>query len=154
MAYGLEQMFLRLRAAKYSIQPGDVVIFSPVSLDLTRNLIAKNFVCFLYFKNFSKVETYPWWDGSAWRPERIADHCPHGDLPSSRSTRNGPSLARQSEQIIPCWRDNADRIFRMAKAIADERGAAFQIIFLGYPDECLKKSFDFDLSRSRRNSRR
>jgi hypothetical protein len=74
MGYGLEQMFLRLRAAKDIIQPGDIVVFSPVSLDLTRNLIAKDFVCFLYYKNYSKVETYPWWDGTAWRPARIADY--------------------------------------------------------------------------------
>jgi hypothetical protein len=33
-----------------------------------------------------------------------------------------------------------------ARALAEERGAAFQIIFLVYPDECRSKSFDFDLS--------
>ena len=37
---------------------GDVVIFSPVALDLTRNLIAKDFVCILHAINYSKVETF------------------------------------------------------------------------------------------------
>jgi hypothetical protein len=144
MAYGLEQMFLRLRAARDEIQPNDVVVFSPVSLDLVRNLIAKDFVCFLYDKNYSKVATYPWWDGSAWRPTRIADHCPHGDLPLALLRRF--LLARQSKQITAVLAGNADRVFRMAKAVADERGAAFQVIFLVYPDECRRRSFDFDLS--------
>jgi hypothetical protein len=71
MAYGLEQMFLRLRAAKDEIRPGDLVIFTPVSRDLTRNLIDKDFVCFLYYKNYSRIETSPWWDGSAWQPARM-----------------------------------------------------------------------------------
>lgn len=37
----------------------------------------------------------------------------------------------------------------MAQAIAEARGAAFETIFLVYPDECLNKSFDFDLSSLR-----
>jgi hypothetical protein len=144
MAYGLEQMLLRLRAAQDAIQPGDVVIFSPVSLDLMRNLIAKDFVCFLHYKNYSKVETFPWWDGSAWRPVRIADHCPRGDLPLALVQRL--LLARQNQQKAPELAANADRIFEMAHAIAEARGAAFRVIFLVYPDECLNKSFDFDPS--------
>jgi hypothetical protein len=144
MAYGLEQMLLRLRAAKEAIQPGDVVVFSPVSLDLMRNLIAKDFVCFLHYKNYSKVETFPWWDGSTWRPTRIVDHCPHGDLPLALLQRR--LLGSQSEEKAAALVENADRIFRMAKAIADERGAVFQLVFLVYPDECLNRSFDFDLS--------
>jgi hypothetical protein len=144
MAYGLEQMLLRLRAAKDAIQPGDVVIFSPVSLDLMRNLIAKDFVCFLHHENYSKVETFPWWDGSTWRPIRIAEHCPHGDLPLALLQRF--IIARQSQQMAAVLAENADRIFRMAKAIAEERGAVFQVIFLVYPDECRNRSFDFDLA--------
>lgn len=144
MAYGLEQMLLRLRAAKDAIQPGDVVVFAPVSLDLTRNLIARDFVCFLHYKNYSKVETYPWWDGSAWRPARIADHCPQGDLPLALLRRF--LLARESEQKSAVLAENADRIFKMAQAIADDRGAAFEVVFLVYPDECRRQAFDFDLT--------
>ena len=99
MAYGLEQMLLRLRGAQDAIQPGDVVIISPVSLDLTRNLIAKDFVCFLHYKNYSTVETFPLWDGSTWRPARIGDHCPEGDLPLALLQRF--LLARQNEQKAP-----------------------------------------------------
>jgi hypothetical protein len=144
MAYGLEQMLLRLRAAKDAIQPGDAVIFSPVSLDLTRNLLAKDFVCFLHYKNYSRVETFPWWDGSEWRSVRIADHCPKGDLPLALLQRR--LMAWQSERKAAVLAANADRIFQMAKAIADERGAVFQVIFLVYPDECRNRSFDFDLA--------
>jgi hypothetical protein len=144
MAYGIEQMFLRLRAAKSEIQPSDIVIFSPVSRDLARNLIAKDFVCFLYYKNFSKVETFPWWDGTGWRPTRIADHCPHGDLPLAMLQRF--LLAKQNDRANIALAENADRIFRMAKAVAEARGADFRIIFLVYPDECKAKAFDFDLS--------
>jgi hypothetical protein len=144
MAYGLEQMFLRFRAAQDGIQPGDIVVFSPVSLDLTRNLIAKDFVCFLHDKNYSKFETYPAWDGTGWRAARIADHCPRGDLPLALVQRF--LLARHSAEKSAVLAENADRIFRMAEALADERGAAFQVVFLVYPDECRNQSFDFDLS--------
>lgn len=144
MAYGLEQMFLRLRAARNEIQPGDVVVFSPVSLDITRNLIAKEFVCFLHYKNYSKFETYPLWDGGAWRAARIADYCPRGDLPLALLQRF--LLARHSQHEDALLAENADRIFRMAKGIADERGALFLLVFLVYPDECRRKAFDFDLS--------
>ena len=41
---------------------------------------------------------------------------------------------------------NADEIFAMAKAIAAEREAKFQVIFLVYPHECRTKSFDFDIT--------
>jgi hypothetical protein len=144
MAYGLEQMFLRLRAARDEIHPGDIVIFTPVSLDLTRNLIAKDFVCFLHDKNYSKFETYPLWDGTGWRAARIADDCPRGDLPLALAQRF--LLARHSAQKSALLAENADRIFRMAKALADERGAAFHLIFLVYPDECRNQAFDFDLT--------
>jgi hypothetical protein len=144
MAYGLEQMFLRLRAEKDKIQPGDVVIFSPVSLDLTRNLIAKDFVCLLHEVNYSRVETYPWWDGSVWRAERIADYCPEGDLPLALLQRF--LLALRSAQENAALAENADRIFQMAQALAEEREAVLQVIFLVYPDECRTKTFDFDLS--------
>jgi hypothetical protein len=144
MAYGLEQMFLRLRAASDEIHSGDIVIFSPVSRDLARNLIAKDLVCFLYYKNFSKVETFPWWDGSAWRPARLADHCPHGDLPLALLERF--LLAKQNDRASVALAENADRIFQMAKKLAEERGADFRVIFLAYPDECMAKAFDFDLS--------
>jgi hypothetical protein len=149
MAYGLEQMFLRLRAAKDEIRPGDVVIFSPVALDLTRNLIAKDFVCILHEINYSKVETFPWWDGSAWRPERIADHCPHGDLPLALLQRF--LLSRQSDRENAALAKNADRIFDLTRALAVERGAVMQVIFLVYPDECRARSFDFDLTLLKTN---
>jgi hypothetical protein len=144
MAYGLEQMFLRFQAAGDAIRPGDIVVFSPVSLDLTRNLIAKDFVCFLHDKNYSKFETYPAWDGAGWRAARIADYCPRGDLPLALVQRF--LLARQSANKSALLAENADRIFRMAEALALERGAAFQLVFLVYPDECRNRSYDFDLS--------
>jgi hypothetical protein len=144
MAYGLEQMFLRFRAARDEIQPGDIVVFSPVSLDLTRNLIAKDFVCFLHDKNYSKFETYPAWNGTDWEAARIADHCPQGDLPLALVQRS--LLARHSADKSAVLAENADWIFRTAKALAEERGAAFQVIFLVYPDECRNQAFDFDLS--------
>ena len=147
MAYGLEQMFLRLRAVKNAIRPGDVVVFAPVSLDLTRNLIDRYFVCLLYDKSYSKIETFPWWDGTKWRPERVADHCPEGDLPLAKLQRY--LLARHSGKDKGALAQNADRIFGMARALAEERGAAFELVFLVYPDECLAKSLELDLSALR-----
>lgn len=139
MAYGLEQMFVRLRESKEEIQPGDVVIFAPIAADLDRNLISKFFVCRIYAENYFPAQTFPLLDHGVWRTVPIHEYCPEGDLPIAVVQR---FLARRPalEQDLAA---NADAIFAMAAALAKERGATFFVLFLVSADECHDGTFRY-----------
>lgn len=143
MAYGLEQMFLRLRESKDQVRQGDAVIFAPIAEDLERNLIGKTFVCEIYRKSYAEARTFPLLDNGEWRAEPIDEYCPEGDLPIALARRylmawRRPGLDRELAA-------NADVIFGMARALAEERGADFFLLFLVRADECDAKAFLFDL---------
>lgn len=145
MAYGLEQMFLRLRESKDAIQPGDAVIFAPIAEDLERNLIGKTFVCDIYEKSYAGTRTFPLLVDGTWQAASLDTYCPEGDLPVALVRRAWMRWQRPDlEQQLAT---NADAIFAMADALAKERGATFRVLFLVRVDECEAGAFLFDLDR-------
>ena len=149
MGYGLEQMFLRLRAVQDQIQPGDVVIFTPLAVDLLRNMIAKVFVCgWIYRQNYSRARTFPMFEDAKWRSVRLEDVCPTvDDLPVAALQRF--FLERRDYRSDPAIIENADRIFAQAKAIADRHHARFEVLFLTMMSECQSGRFAVPIDRLR-----
>jgi hypothetical protein len=149
MGYGLEQMFLRLREVQGEIHRGDVVVFSPLSHDLWRNLIAKDFVCdVIYRHNFAQVRSFPILHDGVWQSVPLEKVCPsaaqEGDLLIATIRRR-----LLAYRIYPAIIENADRIFAQAKAFAERHGARFQVVFLVEMYECVSGSFAIAIDRLR-----
>ncbi len=142
-------MFHRLRAVQDQIQPGDVVIFTPLADDLLRNMIAKVFVYDqIYRQNYSRVRTFPVFEDGEWRSVRLEDVCPAvDDLPVAALQRF--FLEHRNYSRDPAIIENADRIFAQAKAVADRQGARFEVLFLTMMSECQSGRFAVPIDRLR-----
>ncbi len=151
IGYGLEQMYLSLERHKDRIRKGDIVLFAPIADDLQRNLLAKTHVCMTPLIEPETDHAFPKYVDEAWRAVPLEDECSYfwdsllGNAlwPISlgglyRSWR----LRSMGNELI----DNADWLFREAHDIAAEKEAAFQVIFLATPEECVTKQHAIDLS--------
>lgn len=145
--YGLEQMFIRLRASARDIEPGDIVVFAPSTLDLERNLIDKTFVCGTHWENESEnpAEVYPVFRDGRWDTVRVDEECNLIETLLLHSRFHSLPLGliydglRGNDfhrKII----DNADRIFAEAAKLTRRRGARFLLILLVWPQECEEKA--------------
>ena len=139
--YGIEQMALRLEAAASTIKPGDVVIISPITNDLRRNLITKQLVCTHYHEGFAS-DRFPRWDDGRWRYEALQDHCPELGLPMTKLYGIiKKNLGITERELVA----NADRILHRVKRLTEARGAAFALVFQPNHKECRKGRFDIDV---------
>jgi hypothetical protein len=89
-------------------------------------------------------------DGGAWRSVRLEEVCP---LPSPFLQSDLPlaTIARRirRHRVDAAIIENADWIIMQAKAIADRRGARFEVLFLTDMAECVSGSFTVDIDRLR-----
>ena len=149
--YGLDQMYLSLEQNLDQIDEGDIVLFTPISNDLQRNLIAKTHVCMIYLTEPDGQHAYPKFKDGAWRTVSLEQECNYfwdsilGNAlwPISlggfyRSWR----LHSIREELIT----HADRIFNDAQDLVGRRGATLQTIFLATPEECELGRHSMDLS--------
>ncbi|MGI9449699.1 MAG: hypothetical protein ACR2QH_03480, partial [Geminicoccaceae bacterium] len=138
---GLEQMVLRLEAAASTIKPGDLVIISPITNDLRRNLITKQLVCTHYDEGFSS-DRFPRWDDGHWRYEALQDHCPELGLPMAKLYGIiKKNLGITERELVA----NADQIMHRAKRVTEEKAATFALVFQPNHKECRKGRFDIDV---------
>lgn len=141
--YGLEQMLLRFEEALETVDPGDLVLFSPISDDLRRNLIAKSQVC-VHDRVGLTADRFPRLVNDQWQFEQIADHCPELRLPlADLAWSLGEDLGWVENTLL----DNADHLMARAKRLAEARGATFLLLFQPMLKECRKGRFDLDVSR-------
>lgn len=151
IGYSLEQMLLALARYRDQIEPGDMVLFTPLSDDLERGLPGRSYVCGGLIRSEGN-ETFPLLEADGtWRQARLEDECSflfdsvlaNSPLPVGfgalwRSWRTGSG----HQAMI----DNADRIFAAAETIARQEGASFHVVFLASPDECANGRLAFDLA--------
>lgn len=152
MGYGLDQMLLRLEDSLDEIDPGDVVVFAPLSWDLNRNLVFKTAVCETTLGWRGTESRLPLWRDGDWAFVRPRDSCgraetllaayPH--LPVGRLYYWYRSYAL-ADAII----ERSDRIFAAAAAAARQRGARFHLVFLVTPYECGVRDFGIEIERLR-----
>ena len=151
MGYSLEQMFVRFRSIIHEVHMNDVVVFMPLSEDLSRNLIAKHHVC-AFAIGETEIEAFPVLKDGEWQSVRIQDECGLMETLALNSHKYlfGKALFHyrrktlQSELI-----DNADAIFAQASNLAKSRGANFVVLFLASPKECARQAHQIDLSHLR-----
>jgi lysophospholipase L1-like esterase len=141
--YGLDQMLLRLEEVLDTVQPGDLVLFAPISDDLRRNLIGMAQVCAHHDVGLT-AGRFPRLVADAWRFEATADYCPELRLPFADLFWSiGEDIGWVERRLL----DNADRLMARAKRLSEARGATFLLLFQPMQKECRKGRFDLDISR-------
>ena len=148
MGYGVEQMFILLRSSLSNIKAGDVVVFSPVSMDLERNFIYNEHYCIRDFREGYSVERLPAFRDGRWIFPRLRDECYLLETMVLSSYRLPLGTLYQwykktvtHDSII----DNADQIFAQAAQLTRKQGAIFLLVFLTTPAECRTRTFDVDI---------
>ena len=145
IGYGVEQMFILFRSNLTNIKAGDVVVFSPLSMDLTRNFIYKEHYCGYAFREGYSVQRLPALRNDRWVFPRLGDECHFLETMILTSYRlplgtlyRWYKKAVTDDAII----DNADQIFAQAAQLTQQRGAIFLLLFLTTPEECGTRTFD------------
>lgn len=141
--YGLEQMLLRFEEVLESVKPGDLVLFSPISDDIRRNLIGMAQVC-AHERAGLTAGRFPRLTEDGWQFEEIAHYCPELRLPFADLFWSiGEDIGWVERRLIA----NADRVMARAKRHAEVRGARFLLLFQPMQKECRKGRFDLNISR-------
>jgi hypothetical protein len=156
IGYSLEQMLLSLERNRERVAPGDLVLFTPMSDDLARSLAGRAYVCGGQIRSEGN-EMFPVLEeNGGWRMADLADEC---SFLFDTVLANSP-LPIGFGALYRTWRsegnhqqmiDNAERIFARAEAVAEERGASFELVFIATPDECAAGRLAFDLSALERS---
>ncbi len=140
--YGLEQMLLRFEQVLETVQPGDLVMFAPISDDLRRNLIGMAQVCAHDGPGLT-AGRFPRLVADQWRFEATDRYCPELHLPFADLFRSiGEDIGWVERRLL----DNADRLMMRARRLAETRGARFLLLFQPLQKECRKGRFDLDIS--------
>jgi len=147
MGYGIPQMVQRFLDVQNHIQPGDVVVFTPLSRDIERNL--KDFMFpaqFIFKDSIIKVENYPYFNGDTLQAVQL-------DTPYNRikallfyapfSGNNTRFLYR----LLTRYDTTADaqKMLNTVKSITEAKGAHFVLIFLPRRNERIN-GYDVDIS--------
>jgi hypothetical protein len=141
--YGLVHMYGRLLQEQEEIGPGDLVVFSPISHDLARNLDDLEALVPWVFG----AGPYPRFEAGELRADRIGSL---GDrawalLLSGPLTRDFFRFLRRALYSPP----NVERgheILAAAKRVVEERGARFALLFLPRVNEIKRERYMVDIS--------
>jgi hypothetical protein len=149
--YSLELMYLRLIDLMDEVKPGDVVVFSPISLDLRRGLPGKSRACGLLLAK-GDVDVYPRIVRGEVEYVKISQEC-NVVLDTLLSNTTFQFSIGRLYKSIRNWLDYdkiidaADEIFSQAERLARSRRATFHLIFLATPKECAQREHWLKLER-------
>ncbi len=148
MGYGLEQMVTALRIHEARIEPGDYVVFLPMSFDLTRNMIHKRFLCSFPIRDNTPVGGLRMRQNGTWTTVDLDRACGRAEnlLLQSNFAFGALYHSLRNRRLHPALSESADAIFDEARETATRAGATFALLFLAAPWECERGDHDFDLS--------
>lgn len=146
--YGIVQMFQRFLNNEHRIQKGDLVIFTPISVDIERNLkdFIRPFHSFFRFDTRSRIPYPNFVNNEVQSSAMINNVWARIKFISLKSNYTGYFLNKLRKLWIPDTRKEAQRMMEIAKTKTEERGGTFALIFLPEPGECRTGKYNVDLS--------
>ena len=150
IGYGIGQMFIHFRSNLANIMTGDVVVFSPLSMDLMRNFIYKEHYCRYDYSEGYSVQRLPAFRNGRWIFPRLRDECNGLETMILTSYRLPlGTLYRWYKKTVTrdSIIDNADQIFSQAAQLTHKQGAKFLLVLLTTPAECRVQTFDVDIDQ-------
>lgn len=147
--HGLVQMYGRLRALRERLQPGDLVVFAPISDDLQRSLHDMAYVSQLLFRGQGRSVHFPRYESG--RLEAVRIESPWNRLrallfhaPLSEGLHRFVHRA-----ITGSWQRSvaeARAAIEDARALCAQREVGFLLVFLPRAKELLRGRYEVDVS--------
>jgi hypothetical protein len=147
MGYGIVQMFQRFLNIEDQLQQGDIIIFTPLAEDITRN-IKDFFIPYAYlFIELFPAEKYPFFDNGVIRYHKIEMNLYNKlkvlALIAPYTGRFWTSLHRK---FIPDTTDEALNMIMIIKRKVEDKGGKFVLFFLPRTEECMRGSYNLDIT--------
>lgn len=148
--YGIVQMYQRFLDTCEQLEPGDVVVFSPTSGDLQRNLDDFVFPYTCAFRrgaNAMPIEYFPAYENGAVTPVRL-ERSGWNKLKLLALTAPATRGFWQWAFGLPSQRAmrDAHMMIEDAQMHAEKHGAKFLLIFLPRVSECIKQRYEVDVT--------
>ena len=145
--YGIDQIFESFMKIKERIRSGDLVIFTPISEDIRRNLKDFQFPYFIKFTNALKVEDYPLFENGVMTYRKLEDTLYNRMmLIAMTAPYTGEYFKSVHSRFIPDTTHDAMEMIEIAGRETELRGGKFILIFLPKTDECLHRSYVVDIA--------
>lgn len=146
-AYGTVQMFQRFMEMKDRIRPGDLVIFTPLSEDIRRNLRDFYFPYIIKFTNMMEVENYPLFDkGTTTYPEMKNNFFSKLELVAVSAHYSGSYFKFIRNKFIPDTTRESQEMMKIIKEETERNGGKFVLFFLPNTVECINRRYAVDIS--------
>jgi hypothetical protein len=145
--YGIVQMFQRFVNMKDRIQPGDLIIFTPITNDIKRNL--KNFFMpyFTKFTNIMNVEDYPYFENGVITYRKMENSFYNKLKLSALGARfTGYYVRSIYNKLIPDTTREAQEIMKIVERETELRGGKFMLFFLPKTGERFSGNYEVDIS--------
>lgn len=148
MGYGFPQIYGRFLSVLDRINPGDLVILTPLSDDIRRNFDDFLFVSqYLFARTEIDIRSYPAFSGGELRPRPLKTLRNKLKALLFNAPVTGRFWYRLYRRTIPDSKVAALAMIGTMKAATESRGGRFILIFLPNPAECESGRYANDLSR-------
>jgi hypothetical protein len=148
MGYGIVQMFQRFLSMKDRIQQGDLVIFTPLCVDIKRNVKDFIFPYWVYFKNITRIEYYPYFENGVIKQHKIEDSFYNKlKLLALIAPWTKNFWQALNHMFIPDTTLESIEMMKIIKHETEMKAGKFALFFLPRPEECLQREYCLDVSR-------
>lgn len=149
IGYGLTQMYQRFLDSEDLVQEGDIVIFAPISADLSRNLREFRFVSQFLLRKESNIGSYPSYENGKISHKRIDTPLNYAKalMFAGMFTGRVTSFVYRKLMAQDTTIDNALAMLEDIRTRTEQKKASFALIFLPTPPEIIRGRYRRDVSR-------
>ncbi|MCC7202159.1 MAG: SGNH/GDSL hydrolase family protein [Nitrospirae bacterium] len=145
--YGIVQMFQRFIIIKDQIQPGDLVIFTPIANDIKRNLTDYTMPYFTKFTNIMLVDKFPFFDHGVITSRKMEDNFYNKlKLAAISAPFTGNYFKFVRNKFIPDTTRESQEMIQIIEREIKLKGGRFVLFFLPETKECLHRKYTVDIS--------
>lgn len=145
--YGIVQMFQRFLNMKDQIQPGDLVIFTPIANDIKRNLSDFAMPYYTKFTNIMVVDNYPFYDNGVITYREMKNNFYNKlKLAAIGAPYTGNYFKFYRNKFIPDTTKESQEMIKIIERETKLKGGKFVLFFLPQTGERLNREYTVDVS--------
>lgn len=145
-AYGIVQMFQRFLNTESRIKPGDLIVFTPLSDDIRRNIRDFYFPYYHYLSGKIHFDKYPFFDNGVIRAHTMEKNFSNSlKVLVFGAPVTGSLWHSLYKKHIPDTTQEAVEMLEIIKKRTERKGAKFALFFLPETGECLGGEYVIDI---------
>ncbi|MCC7202182.1 MAG: SGNH/GDSL hydrolase family protein [Nitrospirae bacterium] len=145
--YGIVQMYQQFLNIENRIKKDDLIVFTPIAADISRNIKDFYFPYFYIYSNFIHFENYPFFDKGVIRPYKL--ECTTYNklkLLAFYAPYTKDVWFKINKRFISDTRKESMDMMKIIQHKIEMRGGKFHLFFLPNPAECLRRTYSEDVS--------